>query len=493
MYAGSANQLKGYDAWLIDHGYTIEELIDHASDCLLPHFLDYTKAAVFVGPGNNGGDGLSLAEKLHDKGKEVLIFYMGAVDRFSQGNRYYYNRCQKLGLSMTLLTEQNIAALAETLKSCDVVVDALFGFGLNSAPRGIYAQVIDILNTEFDGDVIAVDIPTGLGCNTGVPYANTVYATKTITLTALKEGFLNPDARMFTGDIILETLDVDNAFMEAGLFRMVDEDWARAHLKSRKYDGYKNMYGTDLLICGSETYKGAPLLAAKACVNAGAGIVKLMSVSSVCDNLPIVLPEAIGIRRPNKLTRDDVKGYNAILIGPGLGLDLDAVSLVTDTLRLSECPLVMDADALTILAQNLDLLKGQERDIVLTPHLGEFRRLCDFGEDDDLMETAAAFAKKHHVILVLKGPKTIVTNGHESYRIDAGGPAMSTGGMGDTLAGIMTAFLGGMYEPMDAVVLATFLHSFAGDALARKRYTVLPDQLSAHLPQIMFYLNQKEG
>ncbi|MBO6047485.1 MAG: NAD(P)H-hydrate dehydratase [Erysipelotrichaceae bacterium] len=491
MYVGSQNLLKHYDECLLRSGYTIEELIDKASDCLYPHFNDYKKLAVFVGPGNNGGDGLSLACKVVDDHRDAVIYFIGDPSRFSKGNRYYFKECEIRGMTMIKLTDENINDLANDLKQFDVVVDAFFGFGLNSSPRGLYKDAIDYINQYDNGDVIAIDIPTGLSCNTGKPYQSCLYATKTIALTATKEGYLNPDSRIFTGEVIVETLDAKDVSEEAGLYYLFGGNDAKAIMKPRAYDGYKNQYGVDLLIVGSPQYRGAALMATRSCVNSGAGIVKVLSVPAVNNILPMTIPEAIGIERPMVLRSEDLNGYQAILLGCGIGLDIDADRLVEGVMTLGHAPLVIDADALTILSHNMKWLRHYDGPVILTPHIGEFKRLCPEAGNEDLMDVAHQFARRYHCILILKGPKTIVTDGHLNYRIDAGNGAMAVGGMGDTLAGILTALLGQGYDPLDAACLGVFIHGYAGDVIAQKSYTVLPDRLAEALPMIMKSLVNK--
>lgn len=491
MYVGSAQQLKNYDAYLLAHGYTIEELIDHASDCLLPHFLDYRNVAIMVGPGNNGADGLSLAIKLAQKEVQVTVFYIGDPTRFSSGNQHYFHECQKEKIKMILVDDQVINELCERINEFDVIGDAFFGFGLNAAPRGMYKTVIETINKYYLNEVIAIDIPTGLDCNSGRPYATVLFASQTICLSAMKQGFLYPESRLVTGTIKVEELAIDNPFMEAGLFELYDQEHASKDLKDRLFDGYKKTYGVDLLICGSKQYRGAPILAAKGAAYTGAGIVKVMSDPSVIERLPEILPELIGLDRQDHLSEEDLQDYQAILIGCGLSLDESSVALVHDVLINSHAPLVIDADALTILANHLDWLEDQDRPIVLTPHIGEYKRLLHQESIGDIMMSAQAFAKKYHVILVLKGPYTMVSDGITSYRIVAGNPAMAVGGMGDTLAGIITAMIGQHYQALTAVALGVYIHAMAGDLVAKNAYTVLPEALSQKIPEAMYILNNQ--
>ena len=481
MYVGTQDLLKQYDAYLLSHGYEIEELVNLASDALFPHFNKYQKIAILIGPGNNGADGYSLGLKLEKAGAEVDFYYTGDLRKLSQANRYY--RSQVNEEHLLEVNENNINQIDWNLYDC--IVDGLFGFGLNSAPRGMYKTIIEKINQNYHGKVGAIDIPTGLDCNTGKAYDGTLKADFTVTLTALKQGFLDPRSIGYTGEVFLETLKVKNCFKEAGLFEYVGKEYAKKHLRKRNYNGYKNIYGTDGLIVGSDQYTGAPLLATKAAYYTGAGIVKTITSEKVTQLLPLYIPEAIPVKRPEIFHYDDFDGYDAILVGCGLGLEENSFRAVIDIMTASICPLVIDADALTILSRNMHLLEKQNRSIILTPHIGEFKRLCHVDQYPDLMIAAKSFAKQYHVILVLKGPHTIVTDGFTSYRIASGNKAMAVGGMGDTLAGIITSLLGQGYESLEAAVLGVYIHGAAGDAISKNAYTVIPEKLIEEIPHTM--------
>lgn len=490
MYIGSQKLMQSYDQCLLDHGYTILELVDKASDCLIKH-MNFQKISILCGPGNNGADGLSLAIKLHEQGRDVVVYIFEDQNHLSEANRYYLDLCYEKRIMVVLLHDDILGDVITHMKECDVIVDAMFGFGLNSSPRGLYRTVIEEISQLYEQEIIAVDIPTGLDCNTGYPYQSVVCATQTITLSAFKNGFLNPDSAFFTGKVIIEMLDVEDIADEVGLYQEADEDLIAPMLKKRKYDGHKGTYGHVGLITGSFEYKGAALMSAKSCVYSGAGVTSVISVQEVIDSLTIYCPEATALLRPISFKKDDFKRYNALLIGCGLGLSLEAYRYVIDVLSLSSLPLVIDADALTILSSNLDLLNKHQGEVILTPHMGEFKRLCSFSSHDDILKVARDFAYENDVTLVLKGPHTIVTNGHESYRVKAGNKAMATGGMGDVLAGILVSLLGQGYGAIQAALLGVYLHGYTGDQIAENAYTVIPSQLIERIPLSMDEIKKK--
>lgn len=490
MYIGSQALMKLYDQCLLNHGYSIEELVDKASDCLLKYMV-YSNIAIVCGPGNNGADGLSLAIKLSEKNIQIHVYIFDNCNHLSQANEYYLNLCNQKGIDVILICQDNLDDVILEFEKCDAIVDAMFGFGLNSSPRGLYQSVIEGINQLYDKEIIAVDIPTGLDCNTGTPYQSVVCATLTITFSAMKNGFLNPDSTSFTGKVILEKLDVIDVSEEAGLYQLADLELVKPLMKKRHFDGHKGNYGRVALITGSSDYKGAALLSAKSAVYSGSGVVTVISCNEVISALTTYCPEATTLLRPPVFREEDFEKYQAILIGCGLGLSLDAYRYVSDVFSLSHQSLVIDADALTILSSQLNLLKNQEREIILTPHMGEFRRLHDFNENDDILKVAKDFAKEHNVILVLKGPYSIVTDGHESYRVYAGNKAMAIGGMGDTLAGIITSLLGQGYSGLNAALLGVFIHGYTGDQIAKNAYSVIPSQLIERIPATMLSIIKK--
>ncbi|MEG0276113.1 MAG: NAD(P)H-hydrate dehydratase [Coprobacillus sp.] len=484
MYIGSQKLMQEYDQRLLRKGYTIEALIDKASDCLIKHMYCYEKVCLLCGPGNNGADGLSLAIKLYRANKEVTVFVFES-NHSSTGHQFYLDLCYQNQIDVVVVNENQIDMIISQMKNADLIVDGIFGFGQNASPRGIYQTIIEEVNQLYDKDVISIDIPTGLDCNTGIPYQSVICATKTITLTAMKNGFLNPDSLSFTGEIIVEELAVEDIYDEVGLYQLVDMEFVKPLIKHRSFDGHKGTYGRVGMITGSLEYKGAALLSSKSAVYTGTGITTVVSTSEVIDVLTLYCPEVTVALRPPILQENDFKSYDSLLIGCGLGLGIDAYRYVIDTLSLSKQPLVIDADALTILSSNLELLKKQQREIVLTPHMGEFKRLCNFSADDDIIYVAREFAREHHVTLVLKGPYTIVTNGSESYRIKAGNEAMASGGMGDVLAGIITSLLGQGYSAIIAAIVGVYLHGYTGDQIAKTHYTVVPSLLIDRIPVSM--------
>lgn len=485
MYVATSKQMKNYDAKLISEGYAIETLVDKASDCLVPYCNPYNKIAIISGPGNNGADGISLAIKLSELNKEVVLYLVGDFTKASYATTFYLNIAKEKKLPTFVVTKEKMLEREKELSNVELIVDAIFGFGLHSNPDGIIALLITCINKIEKVPVVAVDIPTGLQCDTGIPYSNVIYANQTVTLTAWKYGFLNPLSKSYTGEVSVECLATKDFHKELGIAKLVDQNWVVSQVWRRSYDSHKGTYGKVLHVTGSDAYKGAALLSAKASVYSGSGMVSVYSTAEVLSNLNSSIPEATSMLREETLDYESINRYDALLVGCGLGLTKESESYIKGLLLNAMIPLVIDADALTIVAKHKELLKQYAYPIILTPHIGEFERLRPYFNESDAVDEAKSFAKEHGVILVLKGPNSIITDGDVVYRNTTGNPAMATAGMGDVLAGIMVSFVGQGYLATVAAVVATFIHGWCGDNLALEYYTAIPSKVIEEIPKVM--------
>lgn len=460
MFIANRALMKKLDEVLLEK-YSIIELVDKASECLLNKLFNYSSFYICCGCGNNGADGYSLALKLHQLHKKVLVFPCDFV-HMSQACSYYYKKCVESDLIIKDFNEFKLQS-----QTCEVGIDACFGFGLNSNPKGIYQDVIEFMNQSEN--IISIDVPSGLDCDTGKAFENCIHASKTLTFFALKQGFLNPESINYTGNVEILRLDVDDFSKQIQLWESVDS----VSFEPKAYDGHKGIYGKAYLICGCDDYKGAALLSSKACVYTGCGISCLNSCESVLNILPLFCPEAI-------LSKDiqDVHRYNATLIG--CGLNEQDEKIVEYVMKETCMPLVVDASALNILSKHLDWLENQHRPVILTPHVKEFDRLCP--NASDRMMSAIQFAFNHHCIIVLKGANTLITDGFHTYRNMSGNGAMATGGCGDVLAGMIVSLLAQKNSPMDAAVKGVYLHGSIGDELAKVNHTVLPSNIIEEIP-----------
>lgn len=469
MQVGSQKEFQLYDEALLEKGYTMNQLIGFAAIGLSKQPIQANKIGIVCGNGNNGADGLALALMLQEK-HQVTVYLTSVTGSLSVS--HYLGKVVESGI----VVHDGISLIDQE----DLIIDAIFGSGLNRDVSGKYYDIIEKINT-LDKPVIAIDIPSGLDCNSGLPKNISIKATQTRTICAYKQGFLLPHSKEYTGDIMLCPL----VEKEVPFSTVVDNRIIQSIIKKRKYDDYKGKYGKVIHITGSNEYIGAATLAAKSSVYSGSGLVCCYSSSEVLTGVTINVPECIVKKRINTLDPIIYQHYDALLIGSGLGLDFSSEKYVEDVLEKSTIPMVIDGDGLTYVAMHLESLKKAHAPVILTPHIGEFKRLHPFYNETDYVLLAKEFALKWGVILVLKGPNTIVTNGNDTYRNTTGNSAMASAGSGDVLAGMIVSFLGQGYGPIEASIQAVYLHGLCGDIVANDNYTAVASKVIELIPKAM--------
>lgn len=434
------------------------------------------KITVVCGRGNNGGDGCVIAGILAENGGEVTVCTpFGSPS--TENAAYYYNKLQFVTKTDTFSPD------------ADIIVDAIFGIGLNRAPDEKASEIINSIN-RADAVRIAVDIPSGIEADSGKVLGTAVNADLTITFISLKPCFVLP----FGSDYCGETVVADIGAPPIGYSFLTTE---KPIFKKRKHNSHKGTFGTGLMLCGSYGMAGAAILAARAALRSGIGIVK----SVLCDNIyypfTVSVPEAVCVPvKPNRngtLCPDNLNltgllgGCSAVLIGCGMGNNGDTARLVEKLIEASEIPIVIDADGINSLLNSIDIIKKSKAPVILTPHPGEMARLCSVSVrevEENRVKIAKDFAVKHGCVLVLKGANTIVaTPLGEVYFNMTGNPGMSTGGSGDALAGIILSLLAQGFSAEDAAKAAVYLHGEAGDKAAAKRgeRAMLPSDLIEEL------------
>lgn len=441
----------------------------------------------FAGKGNNGADALAAACLLHSADYRTEIRTTASLPSDAADDvpstphadllRAVLDRgipCQFLDTPEaweTLLPSDNAL--------CAVWVDALLGTGAAGAPRGAVAAAVRAINARPASiPVVAVDIPSGLDPATGVPAPGaTVRADLTLCMACPKTCLAAPASREWAGSVEVapmpELADGADALpaAPAGLHLIAPADLAPL-FPPRRRAAHKGDYGRALLVGGSPLYPGALVLAADAATRSGAGLVRASTSPAAV--------VAILARCPAAIARDDLYGelplaerLTAILCGPGLGRDAEARRIVATLLHETPCPLVLDADALTLLAGKTEVLRACPRPLLLTPHAAEAASLLQCTPDDiqrDRPAAAAEIARRADATVILKGDGTLVaTPGDPTLWINLNGnPGMATGGSGDILAGLLVGLLAQGIPPADAARAATWLHGAAGDIAARR-------------------------
>jgi len=430
------------------------------------------KINVFAGPGNNGGDGLVIARLLYEDGHPVRVFIVETGSAHSSEFRMNADRLERAGISPLTIADPE---LFPVIGRDEVIIDAIFGTGLSKPPAGVAAEVIRRINLT-GAFVISVDVPSGLLCedNTGADRDRIVRASQTITFQFPKLAFMfaGNDEQAGKWEVVDIGLHPETISEMPSVYHYIIRESVRPLLQKRRKFDHKGTFGHALIIAGSYGKAGAATLAAGAALRTGAGLVTVHTPASAVLAIQAALPEAMVSPDPgtgNVTELPDLSPYDAAGVGPGLGTDPDTVSVLRKLLETASIPLVLDADAINIMAQHKELLDLMPPNTVLTPHTGEFRRLTGTESSDyRLMEEQIAFAARYKCIVVLKGAHTSVAVPEgEVYFNSTGNPGMATGGSGDVLTGMITSLLAQGYEPADAAVAGVYLHGLAGDVALR--------------------------
>lgn len=488
----TAAQIREVDAYTIaNEPVSSIDLMERASKAwvswFINHFPDKSQSiAVYCGTGNNGGDGLAIARLLNEHGyQQISVKIARFSEKFSDDFIVNRQRLQQLHIPV-----QELPAGYQTLtENSDIIIDALLGSGLNKPLSGDFERLVTYLNS-LNKTVVAVDVPTGFltegDLDEGAAVLN---ADLVITFQQPKINFLLPES----GDHIAcwETVNIglNEEFIQSlqSPYQWVEERDIKEMLKPRKRFSNKGTYGHALLIAGQAKTMGAALLCSSACVYAGAGLTTACVPESGLTALNSYQAEVMAIiRREYELPDLELDKFTTIGIGPGLGKDEDALTLLQRVLDGYDKPMVIDADALNLLAAHPRLLTQLPAGSILTPHMKEFDRL--FGEHQNWwqrLQTLKQKAQELDICIVLKNAYTITATPNGTlYFNSSSNSAMATGGMGDVLTGIITALLAQKYTPEQACLIGVFLHGKAGDELAlpNRLQVVLPRQVAARIP-----------
>ncbi len=473
----SVDQIKNADAYTIKHEHVkslmlMERAAARCTQYITAHFDRSQSVLVMAGPGNNGGDGLAIARMLIGMGYRVDIVAIGHEDRFSEDCSNNLERLRKGGFEMAT-TEPETEPPAG--KSYDLGIDAFFGSGLNGPVKMPWAQWPEWFN-RCTTHRIAIDIPSGLH---GDKYFDgpKVRADLTLSLQSFKRSFLLPESEPFTGRIEMTDIGLSSRFMEQEpcKWNLIDLATLKSIYRKRTAHSHKGKFGHALLIAGDSGKFGAAILAAAACIRGGAGLTTLAGDRILELPLNNSLPEAMFAPLEQSTPFGEFwqgHSYSAVGIGPGMGKSAVAMAKLNAALQHAGVPLVLDADAINLLAGVDDGLSLLPENTILTPHPGEFSRIFDTGSNrQKQLKAAQQRAIQHKIIIVLKGAYTCVALPDGNMWFNATGNAgLAKGGSGDVLTGLLTALLASGYSPREAALLGVWLHGTAADScLTRQR------------------------
>jgi len=484
-------QIREADAYtIVNEPISSVNLMERAAKAFVGwfvnHFPDKKQAiSIYCGTGNNGGDGLAIARILHGHHyKSVNI----KITRFSDKASDDFN--------VNLKKLQSTIAVTEIKPGDDfpdedsaVLIDAMLGSGLNKPLHGDYEKLVKDLNS-LEKTVVAVDIPTGFFSEGETKSDSTVLKAKlVITFQQPKINFLLPESGPVMECWEAVNIGIDDKFVQSlnSPYQFITEKDIRQLMKPRHKFSNKGTFGHALIVAGQAKTMGAALLCSSACAHAGAGLTTACVPESGLIALNSYLPEIMAIvRQGNDLPQIGWDTFSTMAVGPGLGNDENSLNLLCDILTNYKKPIVIDADALNILAEHKQLWAMIPEGSIITPHMKEFDRL--FGESNSWwqrLQTAIEKAKEHKICIVLKNDYTITaTPDGKAYFNSTSNAAMASGGMGDVLTGIITALLAQKYSSQDACIIGTYIHGKAGDELAlpNRMHVVLPGKLIGQLP-----------
>lgn len=424
-------------------------------------FPDARHPLVVCGPGNNGGDGYVVARVLRDQDDRIvpIVLTLGERDRHSEEARANLDLLEAAGVESVAL--RDLKALERRLPGCDLIVDAVFGVGLARAVEG---HVADVLSALWSSrlPVVALDLPSGLSSETGAALGPEPRADLIVALGLPKLGLaVRPDL----GEILVADIGLP-AREDVAQFVLTDSA-ARRLLPERQPAAHKGSFGHVLVVAGSPGKTGAAVLATRAALRSGAGLVTLAAPDALNPVFETLLVEAmtlpLGERLDARALAAAAAERDALVIGPGLGTERASVDVVRGLLAEARCPAVVDADALNAYAGDPEALRGPGPR-VLTPHPGEAARLLGRPVADRVAD-ARELALRSGAVCVLKGARTVVAApGTGALRVNpTGGPGLASGGTGDVLAGVIGALLAQGLEPLDAAAAGVYLHGRAGE------------------------------
>lgn len=482
------------------------------ADAVGENFPAARRVLILAGPGNNGGDGLALARHLDGRGYEVEVFLLGAA--LPSGDALLQLEIlERCGIGCSRLTDgMDLEPLLQAATRADLWVDALFGTGLSRPLTGLFAAVIAALGElgERGKDVLAVDLPSGLDANLARPIGPCLPARVSVTFAAPRLAHLLPPACDLCGRVVVTDLGLPAGVVDAapGSFWVSTAEDLAAALLPRPLGAHKGDFGHLLLMGGSAGKSGAMVLAARAAVRGGAGLVTVAVPEPLLDlvdggsleSMTLPLPAQDGAFADTAFAGFSaaLAGKTAVALGPGLGRAPAAAVLARQVLVATEVPLVVDADGLNALEGDLSLVAGRQAATVLTPHPGEMGRLLGISTAEveaDRIGTVLRAAAVSRAVVVLKGRRSLIASPEGEMWINTTGhPLLASGGSGDVLTGLLGAFLAQGYESLAAARLAVYLHGLAAERLA----TTLGERgaragdLVEQLPAVLATLAEKD-
>lgn len=445
---------------------------------------------VICGTGNNGGDGLAIGRKLLVQGKKVFFVVISPKDKVSNDFKVNFEIIKSLTNNIKVIKSlTDIDNFKYLLNKYEIIIDSIFGVGINRSLDKFYSAIIDSIN-ESNKYIVSVDTPSGLDGDTGVPLGNAVKATVTYSFEVIKRGFINYSAFQYLGRTEVVSIGIPESikeFKSEGV-KILHKDYYQNIIKKRKVYGHKGDYGRAIILAGSPGLTGAAYISTEACVRTGTGLTTLVTAPESQDLLSSMLIEAMTSNYNDEAkVKSLLKSSNAIAFGPGVKSERASEDLLLSVINNSIANIVIDAEGINILSRRSDILEKIKGRAILTPHLGEMARLVNMSIkeiEENRIEVAKEYASRHSCVLLLKGYNTVITDGNNVFINDTGSSKMASGGMGDCLTGIITSLIAQGNSLVEAALLGTYIHGLSGQRCIDK-YSVVARDVVRNIPFVM--------
>lgn len=478
-----------------------------AAEILFHQFPDLSgkKVAIIAGKGNNGGDGFVIARHLFNRHVSVKVYLLADPQGLRGDAETNYQIFKRMkGEIVPVPSSKEFLKIKRDLERADLLIDGIFGTGLDAEVRGYYREVIDYLNS-LHKTIVAIDIPSGLDANSGKPLGTAIRATLTVTFGLPKLGLLIHPGLDYVGELRVVDIGIPRTLVEEEkiqTYLLEEKEIMDKITAPRRPNTHKGDYGHLLVLAGSPGKTGAAAMACEAALRIGAGLVTLGIPKSLnpimevkltevmTEPLPETKKQTLGLRALDPILRL-CENKKALVLGPGIGTVKETQTLILKLIKKIDLPVIIDADGLTALSTDLKSLPPHNRSVVLTPHPGEMARMLQSTSkvvQEDRIGTSRSFSTTHRVFVVLKGHRTVIaTPQGEVYINPTGNPGMASGGTGDVLTGMIGGLICQGNDILSSLKMAVFLHGLVGDRVAREKgeKSLVATDLIAHLPAVL--------
>lgn len=461
----SSKQFQEWDAYTISHEpISSIELMERAAllctETIVKNFTIEQAIKIFCAKGNNGGDGLAIARLLIGRGYDVAVYIL---EQGKIGSTNFQTNLHRLHAFTNEIHFIQSRDAFPTIPETDLLIDALYGTGLNAALQDLPKALVEFINLA-GAQIISIDIPSGLFVDKSSKGNTIIKANTTLSFQAMKLCFLAAENADFFGKLLILNIQLQTEFLKTveANYALLEKGKVKLLVQPRGEFSHKGKFGHALLIAGSIGKMGAAILSARAAMRTGLGLLSVSIPANTDPEIHAALPEAMVLNRA--VTEIDFEKFTTIGIGPGLGTDPEAETVLQNVIDHFKAPILLDADAINILSKHPDWLSKICVDSILTPHPKEFDRLFgDSANEFERWEKAIQKSEQHQLIILVKGHHTLIAAKGKAWLNSTGNVGLAKAGSGDSLSGIITALLAQGYASAVAAILGVYLHGLAAD------------------------------